>query len=802
VAIIAAGLSTYSSPARAASKKPPPLNTPTILARVPGGWVPVVSLSHGRIYFDVSGTPSELRAVSPSGGEIVTVSNSVPSFINRNGNILGSTYNEILSIPETAEGITTLSRAQASDGRTRDLAIDGETVYWAEQLSINFSTVTRILRIPVVATAEAPIGQNCGCSTDRVFASDLLGVGRLVLDGKVLFVSEGQTGKIYRYDLASGALTQLTTVPSSGPSNAIPLVITTKYLYALIDGKDFWQIDKVTGSSNLVVRTTVPTASRYPSWAKIRSDSTGVYWWEAAPGAAVLKRFDEATGSVATLVTMSTYVSGASAILDFYSDGTWVWWANETGYNTADVQRVPVTGGASESFGPFIGELFPSRDVGSGVTINGDADNVYWATQQGGLAKLPKQGGSAALVSKYSAGLDIITEKYVIGGGIGIRKTPKQGTTEPTILWSRPGDLYFMDITADDSDLYWLMSENIAENVHIYTMPLEGGTARHLASLRDGRRIIPYKDYLLVAKGGSISIIPKNGGDEQVLIVTDPLAPAYVTVFDDMLYFSVDSGGIYGIGLTTGAFKAYAAACSGWLYVDPFHIYCSDGSGVHRVSLSNGLFETVDTTRGGQITGDDRCVYWGAMFELLSFVKTSGACGDPVSLQMAPTLIPDGEQGLPYSANLHAIGGDPPYLFTLVSGSLPPGLTLEPDGTVTGIPAKTTKKSSFGVAAMDSGGTTVTGTFRFSILKPVQIVSTALPSGKQGKRYSTRMKGANGKPPYVWLVAGSLPPGLDLDPTSGILAGNPSAPGIYTFTIEVIDNLGLSSQRDFTLSVQ
>jgi hypothetical protein len=551
------------------------------------------------------------------------------------------------------------------------------------------------------------------------------------LDGKVLFASEGQTGKIYRYDLTSGAFAQLTSVPSSGPSNAIPLVITRKYLYALIDGKDFWQIDKVTGSSTLVLRTTVPTASRYPSYAKIRSDSTAVYWWEGASSGAVLKRFDEATGSVATLATVPVSGSVGSSIFDFYSDGTWVWWANEAGYNTADVQRVQVTGGASENFGPFVDELLPTRDGSSGVTLNADADNVYWATQQGGLAKLPKQGGSAVLISKYSAGLDAITEKYFIGGGTGIRKTPKQGTTQPTMLWSSPSDLFFMDFTADDTDLYWLMSEDLVENIHIYTMSLEGGTARHLAALRDGRRIVPYKDYLLIAKqtafGGSISIMPKSGGDEQVLVVTDPLRPAFLTVFDDMLYFSVESGGLYGIGLTTGALKAYDAVCRGSLHVDPFYIYCSDNGGTHRISLTNGVFEMVDYSSGGAITGDDRCAYWGGLFELVSFVKSDGACGDPVSLQMGPTIIPEGEQGLPYSAT----------------------------------------------------------------------------SGKQGKKYSARLKAANGKPPYVWGVDESLlPPGLYLNPTTGTLAGKPSVSGVYTFTIDLIDSLGVSAQREFTLSVQ
>ena len=70
-----------------------------------------------------------------------------------------------------------------------------------------------------------------------------------------------------------------------------------------------------------------------------------------------------------------------------------------------------------------------------------------------------------------------------------------------------------------------------------------------------------------------------------------------------------------------------------------------------------------------------------------------GCTGDGVSNELllaiaGPAIVisddlpPRGVIGDPYSFNLMAIGGTPPFDFTVVSGSLPPGLTLSSGGAV------------------------------------------------------------------------------------------------------------------------
>ena len=48
--------------------------------------------------------------------------------------------------------------------------------------------------------------------------------------------------------------------------------------------------------------------------------------------------------------------------------------------------------------------------------------------------------------------------------------------------------------------------------------------------------------------------------------------------------------------------------------------------------------------------------------------------------------LPDAYEGTAYSASLSSIGGSGTYTYSLVSGSLPPGLTLDPGGQITGTP--------------------------------------------------------------------------------------------------------------------
>src|SRR5437016_3260369 len=57
------------------------------------------------------------------------------------------------------------------------------------------------------------------------------------------------------------------------------------------------------------------------------------------------------------------------------------------------------------------------------------------------------------------------------------------------------------------------------------------------------------------------------------------------------------------------------------------------------------------------------------------------------SLTVSPASLPPAPQGTPYNQTVSASGGTAPYTFSIISGALPPGLSLNAStGAITGTP--------------------------------------------------------------------------------------------------------------------
>ena len=77
--------------------------------------------------------------------------------------------------------------------------------------------------------------------------------------------------------------------------------------------------------------------------------------------------------------------------------------------------------------------------------------------------------------------------------------------------------------------------------------------------------------------------------------------------------------------------------------------------------------------------------------------------------------LPNGIVGETYRGSLRAIGGSPPYTWSLIEGILPDGLTLADDGIITGTPARE-EKLVFTVQARDAKNSTDTRGFSINII--------------------------------------------------------------------------------------
>ncbi|MCL2104180.1 MAG: M4 family metallopeptidase [Kiritimatiellaeota bacterium] len=102
-----------------------------------------------------------------------------------------------------------------------------------------------------------------------------------------------------------------------------------------------------------------------------------------------------------------------------------------------------------------------------------------------------------------------------------------------------------------------------------------------------------------------------------------------------------------------------------------------------------------------------------------------GVCVDTVSITddaAAPIIttlpaLPGGFVGFPYYTALSAIGGLPPYAWSLVSGALPAGLALNSDGEISGTPAAAAS-AAFSAEVMGSDGKASTNAFTLRVLPP------------------------------------------------------------------------------------
>jgi uncharacterized protein (TIGR03437 family) len=87
---------------------------------------------------------------------------------------------------------------------------------------------------------------------------------------------------------------------------------------------------------------------------------------------------------------------------------------------------------------------------------------------------------------------------------------------------------------------------------------------------------------------------------------------------------------------------------------------------------------------------------------------------------------------------------------------------------------------------------------------PGSIAITTSPNlapGNVGSTYSVSLSATGGKPPYTWTLSGSLPPGLTLNGSQGVISGTPTTPGTFGFALTATDTVGTSQSQNFSILI-
>ena len=148
--------------------------------------------------------------------------------------------------------------------------------------------------------------------------------------------------------------------------------------------------------------------------------------------------------------------------------------------------------------------------------------------------------------------------------------------------------------------------------------------------------------------------------------------------------------------------------------------------------------------------------------------------------------------GQAYNQTLAATGGMTPYTWTVTTGSLPAGLSLNAStGALTGTPTSSgTFNFTAKVTDSESPTQSVTASLSVTIIPQLQVqTSGSLPTGIINVVYSgTTLQATGGVTPYTWSYTGNLPPGMNLNASTGVISGTPTSAGTFSFTAAATDS--------------
>jgi hypothetical protein len=139
------------------------------------------------------------------------------------------------------------------------------------------------------------------------------------------------------------------------------------------------------------------------------------------------------------------------------------------------------------------------------------------------------------------------------------------------------------------------------------------------------------------------------------------------------------------------------------------------------------------------------------------------------------------------------------YVWSL-SGTLPSGLALSPDGGVSGTPMSTSS-SRFLLIATDPNGNQAGQVCSLAVTRgALAVTGCPLPDAASGESYQGSLSALGGSSPYTFTWAGTLPPGITVS-TTGFVSGSTTAAGSYPFSVTVREASGQSFTQACSLNV-
>lgn len=208
-----------------------------------------------------------------------------------------------------------------------------------------------------------------------------------------------------------------------------------------------------------------------------------------------------------------------------------------------------------------------------------------------------------------------------------------------------------------------------------------------------------------------------------------------------------------------------------------------------------------------------KMIVWGG-YDVTSDLNTGGIYSpDTDNITLNPVALPNAEIGTAYLQTISASGGVSPYSMEIVEGSLSwfkpelPGRAAgslkfdQVTGILSGSPGQE-NFAQFAVTATDANLCAGSQSYYFLICPVITFSPLELPTGTVGFLYTQIIVPSGGLSPYLFsITTGSLPPGLTLNSSTGMISGTPTTLGSFSFTLNAVDQLTCAKNKDYTIKV-